>query len=154
MPWRTTGYASGYPGSACWTAVFRRNVDDITAIAELFERNDEELQKRQGPLHFRAVTDFKTRAAEVYETYATQLKNRFKWLRSDLFVKTFAKTGRRCFEFDQFAARLGIGTRKRMPRLRPFMNFLPSAIRKRKSWFLPSLPIRPVTSSTNYAPVV
>ncbi len=70
---------------------YDEDVEDITANAELFEQNDEELQKRQGPLHFRAVTDFKTRAAEVYETYATQLKNRFKWLRSDLFVKTLAK---------------------------------------------------------------
>ncbi|MEW6187286.1 MAG: helicase-related protein [Thermodesulfobacteriota bacterium] len=70
---------------------YDEDVDDITANAELFEQNDEEFQKRQGPLHLRAVEDFKTRAAEVYETYATQLKNRFKWLRSDLFVKSLAK---------------------------------------------------------------
>ncbi len=29
---------------------------------------------------------FKSRAATLYETYATELKSRFKWLRSDLFV--------------------------------------------------------------------
>lgn len=31
-------------------------------------------------------TGFKSRAATLYELYATKLKSRFKWLRSDLFV--------------------------------------------------------------------
>ena len=73
------------------TGNYDEDVDDITANAELFEQNDEEAQKQQGPLHLRTAADFKTRAAEVYETYATQFKNRFKWLRSDLFVKALAK---------------------------------------------------------------
>jgi superfamily II DNA or RNA helicase len=73
------------------TVNYDEDIDDITANAELFELNDEEAQKQQRPLHMHTEADFKIRAAEVYETYATQLKNRFKWLRSDLFVKSLAK---------------------------------------------------------------
>ncbi len=73
------------------TGNYDEDVDDINANAELFEENDEETKKSKGPLHLRTNEDFKARAAEVYETYATQLKNRFRWLRSDLFVKSLAK---------------------------------------------------------------
>jgi hypothetical protein len=35
----------------------------------------------------RSEDDFRLRAAEIYEKYRTQYKNRFKWLRSDLFIR-------------------------------------------------------------------
>jgi len=35
-------------------------------------------------------TGFKSRAAALYELYATELKSRYKWLRSDLFVDSLA----------------------------------------------------------------
>lgn len=37
------------------------------------------------------VTSFATRAAEVYDLYATRFPRRFRWLRSDLFNKQLAK---------------------------------------------------------------
>jgi hypothetical protein len=39
----------------------------------------------------RTEAEFRSRAAEVYKRYATQFKNRFKWLRSDLFVRSLGK---------------------------------------------------------------
>ena len=52
---------------------------------------DGEEEKAGRRLKQRTTMDFKTRAAEVYAAYSTQFKSRFKWLRSDLFVKTLAK---------------------------------------------------------------
>ena len=34
---------------------------------------------------------FRSKAAEIYELYATQYKKRFKWLRPDLFVAQLKK---------------------------------------------------------------
>ena len=43
----------------------------------------------------RTEADFKKRAAEVYETYATQFRRRFRWLRSNLFDEILAEDLRR-----------------------------------------------------------
>lgn len=70
---------------------YDEDVDDEAAGAELFEEEDNEVQNPGGTLHLRTVAAFASRAAEVYGTYATQFKSRFKWLRSDLFIKSLAK---------------------------------------------------------------
>jgi hypothetical protein len=70
---------------------YDEDVDDESAGAELFDENDD---SESGPSKNRVLrtdTDFKKRAAEVYEQYSTQFKSRFKWLRPDLFVPSLGK---------------------------------------------------------------
>ncbi len=70
---------------------YDEDVDDESAGAELFDEGDG-VESRPSSKHaLRAEADFKRRAAEVYEQYATQFKGRFKWLRSDLFVPSLGK---------------------------------------------------------------
>jgi superfamily II DNA or RNA helicase len=70
---------------------YDEDVDDEAARAELFEDdNDEKQAPPPRDLNLRNANDFKKRAAEVYEGYATKFKSRFKWLRPDLFVKSLA----------------------------------------------------------------
>jgi SNF2 family DNA or RNA helicase len=73
------------------TGNFDEDIDDITANAELFEEDNENSREEQGPISLQSIADCKTRAAEIYKNYRTQMKNRFKWLRPDLFVKSLAK---------------------------------------------------------------
>jgi superfamily II DNA or RNA helicase len=74
------------------TGNYDEDVDDVAASAELFdEENGEEQKLPSRGLHLRSTEDFTKRAAEAYEAYATQFKNRFRWLRPDLFVKSLAK---------------------------------------------------------------
>ena len=70
---------------------YDEDVDDEAAGAELFDEDNGEEEKAGRRLRQRTTMDFETRAAEVYAAYSTQFKSRFKWLRSDLFVKTLAK---------------------------------------------------------------
>jgi len=66
---------------------YDEDVDDPSADAELFDDENGDT----GPatkLNLRNASDFKARAAEIYEQYANQFKTRFKWLRPDLFVKS------------------------------------------------------------------
>jgi len=58
------------------------------------ENNDDNDRELEGDLP-RSEAGFKSRAAALYELYATDLKNRFKWLRSDLFVDSLADELRR-----------------------------------------------------------
>ena len=69
---------------------YDEDVDDEAATAELFEDEYGDGRATQPRVALRGVDDFKKRAAELYETYATQFKRRFKWLRPDLFVKSLA----------------------------------------------------------------
>ena len=69
---------------------YDEDIDDESAAAELFD-DDETGGKPHKALTLRTVAEFKARAAEVYEQYATQFKGRFKWLRADLFVPLLAK---------------------------------------------------------------
>ena len=65
---------------------YDEDVDDENADAELFEENDDAERGSSIRRDLRTEVDFKGRAAEVFEQYATKFKSRFKWLRSDLFV--------------------------------------------------------------------
>jgi len=69
---------------------YDEDVDDESATAELFEDENGNGGATQPRVALRGVDDFKKRAADLYETYATQFKRRFKWLRPDLFVKSLA----------------------------------------------------------------
>ena len=70
---------------------YDEDVDDENAEAELIEDDDGGTQKPPQVLNLRDTADFKQRAAEVYQQYATQFKKRFTWLRPDLFVKSLRK---------------------------------------------------------------
>lgn len=70
---------------------YDEDVDDENAEAELIEADDGEQHQAPRALNLRTLADFKQRAAEVYNQYATQFKSRFKWLRPDLFVKSLGK---------------------------------------------------------------
>ena len=70
---------------------YDEDVDGEAAGAGLFDEDNGEEEKAGHILKQRTATDFEKRAADVYEAYSTQFKRRFKWLRSDLFVKTLSK---------------------------------------------------------------
>lgn len=73
------------------TGNYDEDVDDEAASAELFEDDNDETQSAPPrTLNLRHVDDFKKRAADIYEGYATQFRSRFKWLHPDLFVKALA----------------------------------------------------------------
>jgi SNF2 family DNA or RNA helicase len=73
------------------TGNYDEDVDDEAAGGELFEDDNEGDGQAIGhTLKLRSTDDFKKRAAEAYEGYANQFRNRFKWLRSELFVKSLA----------------------------------------------------------------
>lgn len=65
--------------------------EDPSATAELFseDETDEETHAAE-ILNLTSEESYKKRAAEVYHLYATQFKNRFKWLRAALFIDTLA----------------------------------------------------------------
>jgi superfamily II DNA or RNA helicase len=69
---------------------YDEDFDDESAAAELFD-DDEADGKTMEPRALRTAADFKARAGEVYDQYATQFKKRFRWLRADLFVPSLAK---------------------------------------------------------------
>ena len=67
---------------------YDEDIDDENAGAELFEEDDDAERKPSKSRDLRTDADFKKRAAEVFEQYATKFKSRFKWLRPDLFVRS------------------------------------------------------------------
>lgn len=69
---------------------YDEDVEDEAATAELFEDENAVVGAIQPRVALHGVDDFKKRAAELYESYTTQFKRRFKWLRPDLFVKSLA----------------------------------------------------------------
>ena len=70
---------------------YDEDVDGEAAGAGLFDEDNGEEEKAGRILKQRTATDFENQAADVYESYSTQFKRRFKWLRPDLFVKTLSK---------------------------------------------------------------
>jgi hypothetical protein len=70
---------------------YDEDIDDESADAELFDEDSDAEQRPAKLRTLRTAAEFKQRAADVYELYATQFKNRFKWLRSDLFVPSLGK---------------------------------------------------------------
>lgn len=72
--------------------IYDEDVDTTKITSSVFA--DEDNDEKTEPGHktsLRTEADFKTRAAEIYEEYATQYKGRFKWLSPGLFVKSLTK---------------------------------------------------------------
>jgi hypothetical protein len=70
--------------------VYDADADDVGIVGDIFEDDVNEHRATNTTLLLQLWTeeDFKRRAADVYEEYATRYKHRFRWLRSTLFVKT------------------------------------------------------------------
>jgi len=70
------------------------DVDETNTTLGLFEIEDENEETTvpadDALVEHLSEAEFKHRAQEVYELYASQYKRRFKWLRSDLFQKRLA----------------------------------------------------------------
>lgn len=67
-----------------------RDEDSDSTIATLLgtELEDEQIEELDSDESLLRVEDnYRDRAAEIYQTYATTYRNRFKWLRSDLFAE-------------------------------------------------------------------
>jgi len=73
------------------TASYDEDFDDPSADAELFNEGEDENQQDSEELDLTDEAAFRSKAAEVYELYATKYKKRFKWLRPDLFVAQLKK---------------------------------------------------------------
>ncbi len=65
--------------------------EDTDSNQDLFEEDDESSREIEDVTALRTEKDFKRRAAEIYKKYSSHGKNRFKWLRPDLFDKVLAK---------------------------------------------------------------
>ena len=65
----------------------RDDDEEFGAISEMFEEDNGSAEVEEGTAKLRSEDDFRKRAAEIYEKYRAQYKNRFKWLRSDLFIR-------------------------------------------------------------------
>lgn len=61
--------------------------EDVEGTQDLFDEDDEAGREVEDVSALKTEKDFKRRAAEVYKQYTTLGKNRFKWLRPDLFDK-------------------------------------------------------------------
>ena len=70
------------------TGNFDEDVDEISSGAELFDDGNDDEEIPRSAFDLLSADDFKKRAAVAYETYATQFRTRFEWLRPDLFVKS------------------------------------------------------------------
>jgi superfamily II DNA or RNA helicase len=71
-------------------ALFAANADadtDADADADGVDDVDADAQAALAPRVFRSEADFKRRAGEIYQDYATTYQRRFKWLRPGLFTK-------------------------------------------------------------------
>ncbi|BAU10276.1 helicase domain-containing protein [Leptolyngbya sp. NIES-3755] len=66
-----------------------RDEDSDSAIAVLLgsELEDEHIDELESDESLLREDVYRSRAAEIYQTYATVHRNRFKWLRSDLFAE-------------------------------------------------------------------
>ena len=77
------------------TRTYDEDTDSVNATAELFNDdengNGEDNEAANDTGLLRTEEDFQRRAAEIYELYVTELKSRFKWLRSNLFIKSLTK---------------------------------------------------------------
>jgi superfamily II DNA or RNA helicase len=66
--------------------VYDEDVEGADSDIDLFDPEEEAPTVEVRPAGLNTAQDYKRRAAEVYGIYATALKKRFRWLRSDLFV--------------------------------------------------------------------
>ncbi len=65
--------------------------EDIGASAEFFDDDSGEESAVTSTSGLRTDGEFKKRAAELYNEYARQYKNRFKWLRASLFADNLGR---------------------------------------------------------------
>jgi superfamily II DNA or RNA helicase len=65
---------------------YDEDIDGADSDIDLFDPEEEMPTVEVKPAGLNTAEDYKRRAAEVYEVYATALKQRFRWLRSDLFI--------------------------------------------------------------------
>ena len=71
--------------------IFDEDADATSITSNLFNDEDSVGENEiddKGALRFEE--DYKNRAAEIYAKYASEYKNRFKWLRPELFIKALA----------------------------------------------------------------
>lgn len=66
--------------------VYDEDSETIDEETDLFDPEEHVSENVAKPAGLNSSADYKARAAEVYAAYSSALKNRFKWLRSDLFV--------------------------------------------------------------------
>ena len=81
---------SGLLDSRLWD----EDVDATSVVTGLFNDendSDEDTNARENHDTLETEYDYKTHATEVYNIYASEYKNRFKWLRPGLFSKGLAK---------------------------------------------------------------
>ena len=61
------------------------------SIFEDEEGENEDRTETTTRVHLRSQEEFRKRATEIYARYSTQFARRFRWLRSELFVKSLSK---------------------------------------------------------------
>ncbi len=72
--------------------IYDEDADSANATAELFgDENGDAASEAVETASLRTETDFQQRAALIYDEYSGKYRNRFKWLRSGLFIETLAK---------------------------------------------------------------
>lgn len=71
--------------------VYDKDAEDLTESFDLDDENDDnsEIGDKYKPL--RTEEEFRERARQIYNELSTTFKKRFKWIRSDLFIKTLGK---------------------------------------------------------------
>lgn len=70
---------------------YDEDVDDANADPTLFEDGEGDDARFAEAITLHSEADFARRAKQVYETYSTQFKSRFKWLRPGLFLPQLGK---------------------------------------------------------------
>ena len=70
---------------------YDEDIEGADSDVDLFDPEGEAPLIQSTPTGLDQAQDYEKRAAEVYEIYATALKKRFRWLRSDLFVPSLKK---------------------------------------------------------------
>lgn len=66
--------------------IYDEDIEGSDSDIDLFDPEEESPTVEVKPAGLNTADDYKKRATEVYQTYATALKKRFRWLRSDLFI--------------------------------------------------------------------
>ncbi len=70
------------------TGSYDEDHDDPNPELEFFEPKNQQKPEPSTPGKLRTIPQYQERAAQVYSSYATRYKRRFKWLRAEHFVKT------------------------------------------------------------------
>lgn len=65
--------------------------EDADPVENMFENDEESICGTEDVSALRTIDDFKRRAADVYQHYASHGRNRFDWLRPDLFDRVLAE---------------------------------------------------------------